>query len=239
MKGAVGLFLSSSVIGVRDCYATTTPLLLSLRRKGAVTEQDQGSSLPSLNDKKFVLFSRGRGREAARLTKAMSDAEMGAMDAREYKVNIPEKQADAGGRVDSPEQYVSTPSYETQSGFKRLRTNGWEDVEGSEQCGGVGAADAAPGTSMVVATQDEVRHLQERTKLACSQLAEVILQLRRGEEEEDDVELERCVVHGLNGLRLFSNRGTSETFSPRRSGARRPATAPPCEKRPENSALAC
>ena len=115
----------------------------------------------------------------------MSDADVGGAgvggDGARVKVNIPEeKLAEAGGRADSPEQSISTPSYETQSGFKRLRTTGWE--EGAEHGGK--SADEAPGTSKVIATSDEVRQLQERTKRACSQLAEVIIQLRR----------ERCVA---------------------------------------------
>lgn len=120
------------------------------------------------------------------MTREMSDANVGAaMDTR-VKVNLPEKLTDAGGRADSPEQSISTPSFETQSGFKRLRTTGWEEVEGSEQ-GEPSSIDEAPGTSRVVATQDEVRQLQERTKSACSQLAEVIIQLRR----------ERCAVTAI------------------------------------------
>ena len=102
---------------------------------------------------------------------------MGAARDARVKVNIPEKPTEAGGRADSPEQSISTPSYETQSGFKRLRTTGWEELEGSEH--GESADEEAPGTSKVVATEEEVRQLQERTKSACSQLADVIVQLRR------------------------------------------------------------
>jgi hypothetical protein len=107
-----------------------------------------------------------------------------AMDAREYKVTIPDGKlaADGGGaRADSPEQSISTPSYETQSGFKRLRTTGcgWEtEVDGGSEHSGA-SADEAPGTSQVAAAPEEVLQLQERTKAACSELAEVIIQLRR------------------------------------------------------------
>jgi hypothetical protein len=76
---------------------------------------------------------------------------------------------------------VQTPKHEYQSGFKRLRPKGWEEVEGSEHGTGSGEDDELPGTSAgsIEATPDEVRYLQNRTKSACSQLADIIVELRR------------------------------------------------------------
>ena len=106
----------------------------------------------------------------------MSEASGGAtaMDTLERKFAIPEKSGDAG-EADSPEQSgVQTPKHEYQSGFKRLRPKGWEEVEGSEHGTGSGEDDELPGTSAgsIEATPDEVRYLQNRTKSACSQLAD-------------------------------------------------------------------
>ena len=113
----------------------------------------------------------------------MSEASGGAtaMDTLERKFAIPEKSGDAG-EADSPEQSgVQTPKHEYQSGFKRLRPKGWEEVEGSEHGTGSGEDDELPGTSAgsIEATPDEVRYLQNRTKSACSQLADIIVELRR------------------------------------------------------------
>ena len=113
----------------------------------------------------------------------MSEASGGAtaMDTLERKFAIPEKSGDAG-EADSPEQSgVQTPKHEYQSGFKRLRPKGWDEVEGSEHGTGSGEDDELPGTSAgsIEATPDEVRYLQNRTKSACSQLADIIVELRR------------------------------------------------------------
>ena len=113
----------------------------------------------------------------------MSEASGGAtaMDTLERKFAIPEKSGDAA-EADSPEQSgVQTPKHEYQSGFKRLRPKGWEEVEGSEHGTGSGEDDELPGTSAgsIEATPDEVRYLQNRTKSACSQLADIIVELRR------------------------------------------------------------
>lgn len=125
-----------------------------------------------------------------------------AMDTRDLKVSIADKDAD-GDRAGSPEQSgVSTPKYSEyqSSGSKRLRTkDGWEEVEGSEHGAGLGAELDEPGTSqgLLVATPEEVRQLQERTKSACSQLADIIVALRR----------ERCGRDPILN-RFFEPRGT-------------------------------
>ena len=98
----------------------------------------------------------------------MSEASGGAtaMDTLERKFAIPEKSGEAG-EADSPEQSgVQTPKHEYQSGFKRLRPTGWEEVEGSEHGTGSGEDDELPGTSVgsIEATADEVGYLQNRTK---------------------------------------------------------------------------
>ena len=126
----------------------------------------------------------------------MSEASGGAtaMDTLERKFAIPEKSGDAG-EADSPEQSgVQTPKHEYQSGFKRLRPTGWE--EGSEHGTGSGEDDELPGTSVgsIEATADEVRYLQNRTKSACSQLADIIVELRR----------ERCALRPPRPLSQFS-----------------------------------
>ena len=121
----------------------------------------------------------------------MSEASGGAtaMDTLERKFAIPEKSGDAG-EADSPEQSgVQTPKHEYQSGFKRLRPTGWEEVEGSEHGTGSGEDDELPGTSVgsIEATADEVRYLQNRTKSACSQLADIIVDAgedRKAQEKE-------------------------------------------------------
>jgi hypothetical protein len=72
-------------------------------------------------------------------------------------------------RSDSPEQTISTPSHEYQSGFKRLRT-GWEDGRGGSEPSEL----AGPSAS-----EEEVEELQAATKDACSELGSVIIALRR------------------------------------------------------------
>ena len=120
------------------------------------------------------------------------------MDTRELKVSIPER-GGADDRADSPEQSgLSTPKEysEYQSGSKRLRTkDGWEE---GEPGAGPGATDDAPGASarLHVAKPEEIRQLQERTKSACAQLADVIVALRR----------ERCAATTPRPPRVDLNR---------------------------------
>ena len=110
----------------------------------------------------------------------MDDVGTASMDPagapRDCKVAVPGMVATEAGRSESPEASISTPSYEYQSGFKRLRT-GWEEVVGGSE--GQSGLDDGPGTSAEVATPGEVLELQERTKAACSELADVIIKLRR------------------------------------------------------------
>ena len=112
----------------------------------------------------------------------MSEASGGAtaMDTLERKFAIPEKSGDAG-EADSPEQSgVQTPKHEYQSGFKRLRPTGWEEVEGpSTEPGRGGRRAAGHVRGLHRGDRGRVRYLQNRTKSACSQLADIIVELRR------------------------------------------------------------
>ena len=71
-------------------------------------------------------------------------SETTAMDTREYKIAIPDKNAEEDSRADSPEQSgVCTPKNEHSSGFKRLRSWELSSLEGVERADWQGADDEA------------------------------------------------------------------------------------------------